>query len=179
MIVTLDPTTRVSLRHTGTTMAPRPSSLTGRTVGFLMNRLSNCEIFFEALGREMATLDEIDGWFLVWKDSQSVPPTEAQWAELLPRADVVVTGFGGCGSCSTRSMRDALDVEERGVPAVCVVHEALVPAVSVITRMAGLPDYPKVVVGYPHGPLAPWALDEAELIAKAIAAQVRAQLVAA
>ncbi|MTD15945.1 hypothetical protein GIS00_18580 [Nakamurella sp. YIM 132087] len=181
MITTLDPTYRpaTTLSDSRTSVAPRPPSLSGRTVGILMNRLANCEVFFDALADRIRELTDVADVFMVWKDSQSVPPTPEQWDALMGRADVVVTGFGGCGSCSTRSMRDALDVEDRGVPAVCIVHEALVPAVSVIRTMAGLPDYRMVVVGYPHGPLAPWTADEALTTAKEVAPQVIDALVAA
>jgi hypothetical protein len=177
-VITLDP---VFHRPPGaeafTVLAPRPPSLNGKRIGILENRLANCEIFFDALAAELALLDELAGVVRVRKDSQSVPPTDAQWAELRAGADVVITGFGGCGSCSTRSMRDALDVEEFGLPAVCVVHSALVPAVRIIAGMAGQSEYPMVVVGYPHGPIAPWDKDEAVDTARAIAGAVRSCLV--
>ena len=117
-------------------LAPRPASLDGATVGIVMNRLADCELMFDALYEELSHRDDVAGLIKINKDSQAVPPTPEQWAEIY-KADVVITGFGGCGSCSTRSMRDALDLEAKGIPAVSVVHTALVPAVRVIAEIAG------------------------------------------
>jgi hypothetical protein len=158
-------------------LAPRPESLDGRTVGILMNRLADCELMFDALYEELRQRDDVAGVIKVNKDSQSVPPTPEQWATI-EQADVVITGFGGCGSCSTRSMRDALDLEAKGIPAVSVVHTALVPAVKVIAEIVGRPDYPMVIVDYPHQPVAVWPKDEAEEIARKVADEVRQRLVA-
>lgn len=157
-------------------LAPRPQDLTGCTVGFLMNRLADCELMFDALGEELQARHGVAAVIKVNKDSQSVPPTEEQWARI-EQADVVVTGFGGCGSCSTRSMRDALDLEERQIPAVCVVHTALVPGVQVIADIAGRSDYEYVTVDYPHAPIAKWPPVEARAIAQDIADAVRDRLV--
>lgn len=177
-LITLDPTFQPARVPTATepALAPRPASLEGRTVGFLMNHLSNCEMLFEALAHELGELDGVADFVFVMKDSQSVPPTAEQW-DRVSAADVVVTGFGGCGSCSTRSIRDALDLEARGIPAVCVGHTALVPAMRIIAGIGGIPDYPLVTVDYPHSPLAPWDKDEARDTARSIAASVRACLV--
>jgi hypothetical protein len=159
-------------------LAPRPATLDGATIGIVMNRLADCELMFDALYEELSRRDDVAGVIKVNKDSQAVPPTPEQWAEI-EKADVVITGFGGCGSCSTRSMRDALDLEAKGIPAVSVVHTALVPAVRVIAEIAGRPDYEIVTVDYPHPPVAAWPKDEAQEIARDIADAVRQRLVTA
>src|SRR5690606_23459514 len=109
-VTTLDPT------FSGTAagpqvgqLAPRPKSLDGLTVAMVMNRLADCELMLDALYEELRRRDDLAGVIKVNKDSQSVPPTPERWAEI-EKADVAITGFGGCGSCSTRSMRDALDL---------------------------------------------------------------------
>ena len=73
-------------------------------------------------------------------------------------------------------MRDALDLEAAGVPAVCLVHTALIPAVKAMARIAGAPDYAMIVVDYPHNPTAVWTKDEARELAEQVVDAVRARL---
>ena len=61
-------------------------------------------------------------------------------------------------------MRDAIDLEAMGIPSVCLVHIALVPAVQALARLVGVPENPIVVVDYPHNPTAMWEKDEAAAI---------------
>ena len=78
----------------------------------------------------------------VVKASVAVPPYPEEWDRFIASATVAVTGLGGCGSCSTRSMRDALDLEAAGIPAVCIVHTALIPAVRAMARPRGMSRLP-------------------------------------
>ena len=175
-LIVLDPTAEPVARANTPGPAPRPRSLAGLTLGVIMNRLADCELMFDALYDELKAAQPLAGLVKVMKDSQSVPPNPAQWAEITGACDVVVTGFGGCGSCSTRSMRDALDLEAMGIPAVCVGHTALEPAMRAVTELGGMPGYPIVTVGYPHPPIATWDKDEARAIARQIAGAVRRHL---
>lgn len=175
-IVTLDPTTAAPGDSTVFTMAPRPASLTGQTLGIVANGLGRSELMFDALAQQLTKWDELTGSVKVVKPSVAVPPWPDQWATITASATVAVTGFGGCGSCSTRSMRDALDLEAVGIPAVCIVHEALVPAVQALCRLLGADDYPFVTVGYPLNPTAMWDEDEASALAAQILGDVRARL---
>ena len=122
--------------------------------------------------------DDIAATVKVVKPSVAVPPWPDQWDTLVSQATVAVTGFGGCGSCSTRSMRDALDLEAAGIPAVCIVHRALVPAVEALCRLVGAPGYPFVVVDYPYNPTGVWSEDEASAMAEQVLDAVRARLTA-
>jgi hypothetical protein len=175
-LVTLDPTTASPGDSTTFTMAPRPASLRGQTLGIIANRLGRSELMFDALAEQLTKWDELAGSVKVVKPSVAVPPWPDQWERVTAEATVAVTGFGGCGSCSTRSMRDALDLEAAGIPAVCVVHEALVPAVRALCRLLGAGDYPFVEVGYPLNPTAMWDEDEASALAAQILDGVRDRL---
>ncbi|MBU3700625.1 MAG: hypothetical protein FGM58_01075, partial [Acidimicrobiia bacterium] len=123
-IVTLDPTTGFGSDQEFP-LAPRPATLRGQVLGLVCNGLGDSEIMFDAIGEALCETDGVAGTHKVVKHSVAVPPSPEQWSELIGTATVAVTGFGGCGSCSTRSMRDALDLEEAGIPAVCIVHSAL------------------------------------------------------
>ncbi|MFM8861330.1 MAG: hypothetical protein ACKOIA_02550 [Acidimicrobiia bacterium] len=174
-IVTLDPTTGFGSDQEFP-LAPRPATLRGQVLGLVCNGLGDSEIMFDAIGDALCETDGVAGTHKVLKHSVAVPPSPEQWAELLGTATVAVTGFGGCGSCSTRSMRDALDLEEAGIPAVCVVHSALEPAVRAMARLVGADDYPVIVIDYPHNPTAVWTKEEAAELAAQVVDAVRLRL---
>jgi hypothetical protein len=175
-VITLDPTTGALGAGASLALAPRPASLEGHTLGIIANGLGLSEVMFDGIYDGLAETDRLAGAVKVVKPSVAVPPWPEQWADVVEHATVAVTGFGGCGSCSTRSMRDALDLEAAGIPAVCVVHSALVPAVKAMARLVGAPEYPMVVVDYPHNPTAVWTKEEAHDLAGQIVDAVRACL---
>lgn len=174
-IVTLDPTTGFGTDQEFP-LAPRPETLRGQVLGLVCNGLGDSEIMFDAIADSLVETDGVADVVKVVKHSVAVPPSPEQWSELLGTATVAVTGFGGCGSCSTRSMRDALDLEEAGVPAVCIVHSALEPAVRAMARLVGADDYPVIVIDYPHNPTAVWTKEEAAELAARVVDAVRLRL---
>jgi hypothetical protein len=148
-------------------------------LGVLANGLGDSEVFFDRLLERLTETDGLAATTKVVKGSVAVPASPEQWADFTDRAAVAVTGFGGCGSCSTRSIRDALELEKIGIPSVCIVHEALVSAVQALAKYVGAPDYPIVTVGYPHDPTGHWSKDEAFELAESVLDAVRERLVAA
>jgi hypothetical protein len=174
-LITLDPT-GTAAAAASRSMAPRPASLAGQTLGIVANGLGQSEVMFDALAEQLTKWDDLAGTVKVVKPSVAVPPWPEQWAQITEHATVAVTGFGGCGSCSTRSMRDALDLEAAGIPAVCLVHEALVPAVQALCKLVGAADYPFVVVNYPYNPTGVWSPDECAEMAAQVLDGVRERL---
>jgi hypothetical protein len=177
-VLALDPTTGGVDVGAHLVLAPRPRSLEGHVLGIVANGLGISEVMFDRLADLLMESDGLAGVVKVVKPSVAVPPWPEQWAEIVEHATVAVTGFGGCGSCSTRSMRDALDLEVIGIPSVCVGHTALLPAVEALALLVGAPDYPMVDVGYPANPTGVWFKEEAEGIADLVVDRVRAALVA-
>lgn len=170
-VPTLDPTNGV-LDTSDHVLAARPASLAGQTLGIIANGIGDSEWMLDALRDYLVDVHAVGEVVKVVKSSVSVPPSPEQWLAVTDKATVAITGFGGCGSCSTRSVRDALDLEAVGVPAVCIVHEALLPGVRAIAKFLGAPDYPVVTLGYPHDPTAHWTKDEAQELAMQVSAAV-------
>jgi hypothetical protein len=85
-------------------------------------------------------------------------------------------GFGGCGSCSSRALRDALELEWAGIPSTAIVHRAMTPTLVAMAQLSGMPDYPYAVVDHPHLPIARWEPEEVRQIAKAVTGRVYALL---
>ena len=174
-VVTLYPTTCFGSGE-AFPLAIRPDTLAGQTLGIVANGLGDSESMFDAIAAALSGTDGLAGICKVVKHSVAVPPQPEQWQELLAHATVAVTGFGGCGSCSTRSMRDALDLEAAGIPAVCIVHSALEPAVRAMARLVGADNYPVIVIDYPHNPTAVWTAEESAMLANQVLDAVRLRL---
>jgi hypothetical protein len=171
-VIALDPTTGGVDLGASLALAARPRSLEGQVLGIVANGLGISEVMFDRIAEVLCETQGLKGVVKVVKPSVAVPPWPEQWAEIREHATVAITGLGGCGSCSTRSMRDALDLEEMGIPAVCIVHDALVPAVRALGQLCGAPDYPIATIGYPHNPTAVWDKEEAHIVADGVVAAV-------
>jgi hypothetical protein len=175
MLITLDPT---GVRNRGQVphhvAARRP--LAGARVGLVSNGLGRAEDLLDAVYSLLREDAGVAGAVLVRKPHRSVPPLPEDWDRLLTGADVVITGFGGCGSCSTRSIRDAMELEWAGIPSVALVHEDMLPAVEAMTRLADMPDYPYVVVGRTRTSLCDWDDATVAAVAKEIAGEAMALL---
>src|SRR3546814_12412654 len=78
----------------------------------------------------------------------------SDWSSDVCSSDLfAVTGIGDCGSCSTNSVHDGIEIEKRGIPAVAVCTEAFLPGLDALTQMRGMPDYQFAVVPHPLGVL--------------------------
>jgi hypothetical protein len=75
-------------------------------------------------------------------------------------------------------LRDAVELEWAGVPAVAIVHQTMEGTARAMALVSGMPDYPFITVGYPHVPLAGWSEDEIRDAAHQVVDQVRQRLTA-
>ena len=175
MLITLDPT---GARHSDTSarrVAPR-RPLAGARVGLVSSGLGRTEDLLREVYRLLRESAGVGDAFLIRKPQRSTPPLPADWEKLLTDADVAIAGFGGCGSCSTRSIRDAMELEWEGIPSVAVVHEDMLPGVRAMTRLAGMPGYRYVVVDNSRTSLCDWDDSTVASVAKEIAGEAEALL---
>jgi hypothetical protein len=172
VITTLNPTAAATNHGPAGRLSPRSPSLSGHVVGIVWNRLGHSDLLFDALVNELAATDQIAGVVKVAKPSQSVPPTAHDW-DRLKASTVALCGFGGCGSCSARSMRDAIELDWQGIPSVWVGHRAVEASARAIARLVGVTDYPMVFTTYPYVPTASWTHEEALTLARELAPAVR------
>jgi hypothetical protein len=156
--------------------APRVDTLDGKTLAFINNGMGSARILEAALLKRLRARYNLKDVIQIQKPSVSVPPNPEDWQEVVSRADVGITLFGGCGSCTSRTTRDAIEMEWAGIPAVPIVHEALFGSAEAIRKMSKMPDYPVVKVGYPAAPTAVWADDLLEKVLDLIEPQVLARL---
>ncbi|MGE0387983.1 MAG: hypothetical protein AB7Q97_24935 [Gammaproteobacteria bacterium] len=173
-LIGLDPTSPATSSKSlaGRAVATRPLSLEGARVGLVANGLGRTEALFQAVYAEMAKLVKLDGQVAVLKPDISMAPPPADWQRLTTQATVAITGFGGCGSCSSRAMRDAMELEWAGVPAVALIHEALEVGVCTLMKLSGMPDYEFVLVRYPYAPLCDWTDEQIAEVARDVAPKI-------
>jgi len=174
----LDPSTRrsASANQCGGEAVGLPS-LNGKTVAFISNGMGSATLLHKALASRLRDRFGVAETFLVRKSSVSVPPSPDDWEKIKDTADAGVTLFGGCGSCSSRTTRDAIEMEWAGIPAVAIVHAALAGSGHAMRRMSRMDDYPLLEVGYPLAPTAVWPDEDIEATADALLPQIVARLV--
>lgn len=69
-------------------------------------------------------------------------------------------------------MRDSIEFEWEGIPAVAVVHAAMTGSAQAMALVSGLADQRFLTVDYPHIPLAIWTDDEIRDVVAELAPKV-------
>ncbi|WP_165964044.1 UGSC family (seleno)protein [Actinomadura sp. KC216] len=149
-LVVLDPTAEAPRETSGS--LPRPVSLSGLAVGYLDNGKPNSDRFLRLLA---ARLREDGAQEAAWARKPSIGrvATDEMLDDLAAECDVVVTGVGDCAGCCSCTVRDAIALERRGVPAYVVCTSELVTTARIAARAAGVPDLPLTVIDHPLGSL--------------------------
>ena len=91
-LVVLDPTVEPMPAHAS--MAPRPESLDGKTLGLLANGKRNSDRLLDKVGTLLAEHYQLNGIVARNKGTASRPCPDSLLQELLAQCDVVVTGVG-------------------------------------------------------------------------------------
>jgi Fe-S cluster biogenesis protein NfuA len=93
-----------------------------------------------------------------WRRSQAVPGAEGQrlqdeYEALVDASDVLVSGLGNCGSCTTWTVRDALTGLSRDTATALVVTDHFAPLARILAQDAGRPGIRLLSLPYPLNPL--------------------------
>src|SRR3546814_289231 len=131
-------------------IAPKLESLQGKRLGLLDNSKTNAEKYLKMVGKILVDRYGVAEVKLFRKDALSKPAPAEVLDELVANCDFAVTGIGDCGSCSTNSVHDGIEIETRGIPAVAVCTEAFLPGLAALPQLRGMPEYHFAVV--PHQP---------------------------
>jgi hypothetical protein len=89
----LDPT-GFDERAADTTLAPRPASLRGQTVGLLENAKPNAALLLSSVGRELQRQHGVQAAVLYTKSYFGTPTEESLILRILHNCDFVVAGIG-------------------------------------------------------------------------------------
>lgn len=136
----------------------RLSTLAGKTLAVIdSDSPGEVESYFaEALIRRFRETFNLADVIWVQKANRTHAPQPELWADVLARADVGIAMYGGCGTCSSRTMRDAIEMERAGIPAVAIAHEELRGAIETMRKISKATDTPYVLVTRPLTPGGHW-----------------------
>jgi hypothetical protein len=131
-------------------LAARKQGLAGLRLGILDNSKWNANKLLRGasavLGREIefAAVN-----YYVKKHGFSNDATPEMIDQIVAENDIVLTAIGDCGSCCSCCIRDAVALEERGVPTAPIITTEFVNETR-LTRVAiGMPDLRPVVIDHP------------------------------
>jgi hypothetical protein len=130
-------------------IAPRNSGADGFRITLVNNgkpRTSELLTYMaEALGRRF-TVTELH---LHSKPSAGSPLDDALADRIAAASDLVITGLGDCGACSSCSLIDALMMEQRGIPASVVITDPFVDVCSRVSQRMGYAGYRPIMIPHP------------------------------
>ena len=143
-------------------LAPGIDDLHGLSVALVDNGKWNAGSLLEAVRERLVERREMSAGPLAHKQHYNRDLNDEERAELSGGADVALAAIGDCGSCTSYTVRDALVLEQLGVPAVALVTEPFKPLAESLAASLGAPN--ARIVTIPH-PL--YGIDDDELASRA------------
>jgi len=130
-------------------MAPRPKTLNGLRLGVLDNSKWNANKLLRGAAAALAkTISFSDVSYYV-KDSFSKDAAPELIAEIAKNSDIALTAIGDCGSCTSCCVRDAIALEQFGVPTACVVTTEFVRETELLRHALGMNELTPVIIKHP------------------------------
>lgn len=129
-------------------LAARLGSLEGKRIGFVDNSKLNADRFLSEVRRKLVAEHGIVEGPSVRKlaPKDRLKPADI---EALAACDGVIQCFGDCGTSTSITVADAVDLETRGVPTATVFSTAFVDAARAQAGGRGLPDLQVVAIPHP------------------------------
>lgn len=149
----LDPFGEPSVeRHTE--LATRLTTVAGSTIGLFSNSKKNADHFLRALGARLEAEHDVEVSDVIYKE---MSPSAAEPAvyDRLREYDGVIIAYGDCGSCSSWTIHDALQLETSGTPTVVFCTEEFTTLCQYESENQGAPGLPIVALGHPVATLDP------------------------
>ncbi|MEX2255088.1 MAG: UGSC family (seleno)protein [Acidimicrobiia bacterium] len=131
----------------------RPA-LTGLRIGVLDNGKPNAGILLTRVAEQLAARSGACLGLVTKKGpggNAATPCTPAVFERLTHECDVVLTGSADCGSCTSWSVHDTIQLERAGVPAVVATTTHFVDLTRRVATGFGLPDARIAVFPHPLG----------------------------
>ncbi len=141
-------------------LAPRPASLRGLTVGLLGTTKPNAEVLLAEIAAELKDRYDIGELRPYTKDYFGTPVKADLLDQIAADCDLVITAVGDCGSCSAATVADGILFERAGVPAVSVVSDSFLLPARAMARIQGFPGFEFIAVRHPVASLGATELRE-------------------
>jgi hypothetical protein len=153
----LDPT-GLAARAADTTLAPRPATLRGLTVGLLDNTKANASALLTEIDEQLRGRYHTGESRRYTKDYFGTPVKDQLLKQVVDECDVVITAVGDCGSCSAATVADGILLERAGRPAVSIVSDSFLISGRAMATLQGFGGYEFLAVRHPVA-----SLDAAQL----------------
>ena len=129
-------------------VAERLSELRGKRIGFVDNSKCNADIFIAQVARQFADRFAIQPGPVLRKNAPKDRLSDTDFTNLAT-CDAVVQCFGDCGTSTSISVADAVEIERRGIPTVTVFSTAFASAARKQASGRGMADLPLVRIPHP------------------------------
>jgi hypothetical protein len=165
-VLVFDP--RGVVEASDTPIAKRPAALNGLRLAILDNSKWNAnKILRGSLAALQASIAFTEVNYYV-KESFSKDAAPELIEEIAANNDIVLTAIGDCGSCCSCCIRDAVELEKRGIASVAIITTEFVRETELTRRAIGMQGLRPVVIDHPVS-----SITQAEVDARA--AQVAEQ----
>jgi Fe-S cluster biogenesis protein NfuA len=150
-VVVLDPTAQAAGGDTDP--GPDAGPLAGKTVGFRVDVLWTS--WDQTVEEWTGALERAGAQVRSWRRVQGLTgeqgaAAQAEYEAFVAAADVVVSGLGNCGSCTSWSVRDALTGLIGGKATVCVATAQFTALARMLAADRGRPGLRLLELPYPY-----------------------------
>lgn len=131
--------------------SPAITDLAGVRIAVLDNTKPNALEIMQRMGQLLMRDYGAASCDVFRKLSASQGASEAQFRAIAGGYDLVITGSGDCGSCTSWSALDAVELEHRGMRAILLVTEPFVPLARTLARAGGVANLRFAEIPHPIG----------------------------
>jgi hypothetical protein len=147
------------------TRTPGRAVLSGARVGVLDNGKPNAGLLLTRVGEQLAARTGAQLTLVTEKGpggNAATPCTPAVMDRIVSECDIVLTGSADCGSCTSWSVHDTIQLEQRGLPTVVATTTHFVDLTRRVAAGFGVPDarvavFPHPLGGTPDDTILGWA----------------------
>lgn len=125
--------------------------IAGLRIAVLDNTKPNAVEIMETAARRLVSEHGAATYRVYRKLSAAQGASPQLLAEIARDHDLVITGSGDCGGCTSWSALDAVELQRLGLPAVLMVTDSFMPLAEMLLAQAGAPDMRVVQVPHPIG----------------------------
>jgi hypothetical protein len=129
-------------------IARRLSDVRGKRLGFVDNSKCNADLFIQRLSAQLTDRFAVVRGPIIRKAAPKDRLAEADLASLA-QCDAVVQCFGDCGTSTSISVADAVEIERHGIPSVTVFSTAFAAAARKQAAGRGMAELPLVRIPHP------------------------------
>jgi hypothetical protein len=132
-----------------TPIAPRPKALRGLRLGILDNSKWNANKLLRGAAAAVSASIEFAAVNYYVKHSFSKDAFPELIERIAAENDIVLTAIGDCGSCTSACVRDAIQLETRGLPSAVIITTEFEREADLTRAALGMPALQPVVIDHP------------------------------